>query len=322
MILLLLGGAVCYNADEKNIWGYKMRNGCKIAALAGAMLFAFPFGACGENRETFAPFPSETETYLPQNEEPTLPQEEPISPKQEEPIPPQEEPTPPKQEEPVLPQEEPAPRAAKKTYIQTLVSGLNVRAGAGTGYAAVAQAEKGTLLAYAGKSGNWYETYYLGKKAYVSADSRYTALAEWETGDETAEKIIEEGTKLLGTPYVYGAVRLHDGKGTMLKNFTTAQFDCSSLMQYIFYKGAGILLDVTTRTQIKQGEKVEWKDIQRGDLLFFTNASRANKTGIERVGHVALYLGGNYILHTASDFAKIEQITPLRKSYFIEGRRI
>ena len=292
-----------------------MRYGCKIAALAGAMLFAFPFGACGENRETFAPLPSETETYFPQNEEPTLPQEEPVLPQEESPK--QEEPASPKEEE-----HEPAPKAAKKTYIQVLVNGLNVRAGAGTEYGAVAQAEKGTLLAYAGKSGNWYETYYLGKKAYVSADSRYTALSEWETGSETAEKIIEEGTKLLGTPYVYGAVRLHDGRGTMLKNFTTAQFDCSSLMQYIFYKGAGILLDVTTRTQIKQGEKVEWKDIERGDLLFFTNASRQNKTGIERVGHVALYLGGNYILHTASDFAKIEQITPLRKSYFIEGRRI
>lgn len=292
-----------------------MRYGCKIAALAGAMLFAFPFGACGENRETSAPLPSETETYFPQNEEPTLPQEEPVLPQEE----------PPKQEEPASPKEEehePAPKAAKKTYIQVLVNGLNVRAGAGTEYEAVAQAEKGTLLAYAGKSGNWYETYYLGKKAYVSADSRYTALSEWETGSETAEKIIEEGTKLLGTPYVYGAVRLHDGRGTMLKNFTTAQFDCSSLMQYIFYKGAGILLDVTTRTQIKQGEKVEWKDIERGDLLFFTNASRQNKTGIERVGHVALYLGGNYILHTASDFAKIEPITPLRKSYFLEARRL
>ena len=87
-------------------------------------------------------------------------------------------------------------------------------------------------------------------------------------------------------------------------------------------KGGDILLDVTTRTQIKQGVRIGREEIRRGDLLFFTNASRKDKTGIEWVGHVALYLGGNYILHTASDFAKIEQITPLRKSYFIEGRRV
>ena len=82
-----------------------------------------------------------------------------------------------------------------------------------------------------------------------------------------------------------------------------------------------MLLDVNTRTQVKQGTKVKSGDLQRGDLMFFTNASRYYKTGIERVGHVALYLGDNYILHTASDYAKIEQISSTRWSYFLEARR-
>ena len=295
-----------------------MRNGCKIAALAGAMLLAFPFGACGEKQEVSAPLPPETEAELPQEREETTPlPQEPESPEVKSP-----EIESPNNEPPEVESSEIEPKEAKTAYIRVLVDGLNVRSGAGTGYGAFAQAEKGTLLLYAGKSGNWYETVYLGKRAYVSAESRYTELLKLATGSENTEKIIAEGAALLGTPYVYGAVRLHDGKGNLLKSFTAAEFDCSSLMQYIFYKGAGILLDVNTRTQIKQGEKVAWEDIARGDLLFFTNASRQNRTGIERVGHVALYLGGNYILHTASDFAKIEQITPLRKSYFIEARRI
>jgi cell wall-associated NlpC family hydrolase len=120
---------------------------------------------------------------------------------------------------------------------------------------------------------------------------------------------------------VYGAVRLHNGKGKLLSGFTAQKFDCSSLIQYIFYKGSGTLLDVTTRTQVKQGKAVKSGDLQRGDCLFFTNEDRQYNTGIERVGHVALYLGDNYILHTASDYARIEQISAKRWKFFIEARR-
>ena len=81
-----------------------------------------------------------------------------------------------------------------------------------------------------------------------------------------------------------------------------------------------MLLDVNTRTQVKQGVKVS--EIKRGDLMFFTNASRYYNTGLERIGHVALYLGGNYILHTASDYAKIEQISSTRWGYYICARRM
>ena len=93
-------------------------------------------------------------------------------------------------------------------------------------------------------------------------------------------------------------------------------------MQYIFYKGADKLLQVNTRTQIYQGKTVSKANLKRGDLMFFTNASRKNNTGIERVGHVALYLGDNYILHTASDYAKIEQISSTRWGYYIQSQRI
>lgn len=126
----------------------------------------------------------------------------------------------------------------------------------------------------------------------------------------------------MGVPYVYGAVRYHDGNGNRLNGFTAEKFDCSSLMQYIFYRGAGTLLKTTTRTQVLQGKEVKTADLKRGDLLFFTNASRKDNKGIERVGHVALYLGDNYILHTASDYAKIEQISEARWGYFLTARRM
>ena len=94
-------------------------------------------------------------------------------------------------------------------------------------------------------------------------------------------------------------------------------------MQYMFYMGAdGHLLDVTTRTQVVQGKAVARGDLQRGDLMFFTNAQRYDKTGVERIGHVALYLGDNLILHTASDYAKIEKISATRWKYYVQSRRM
>ena len=88
----------------------------------------------------------------------------------------------------------------------------------------------------------------------------------------------------------------------------------------MFYKGCGALLDVTSRKQFTQGSAVD--ELKRGDLMFFTNSYGINKTGIERVRHVGIYLGNNYILHTASDHAVIEEISPTRWSYFIAARRI
>lgn len=212
------------------------------------------------------------------------------------------------------------PALSKANYILCTADGLNVRTGAGTEYPSLGTAEKGTLLASDKETDGWIRTRFRGQTAYVCA--KYTEPVSMEQGDGTLERVIEEGLRLLGTPYIYGAVRFHDGRGNLLKGFSEGAFDCSSLMQYIFYRGADVLLDVTTRTQILQGKRVERSEIRRGDLLFFTNASRKNKTGIERVGHVALYLGDGYILHTASDYAKIEKISPLRQSYFLEARRM
>ena len=205
-------------------------------------------------------------------------------------------------------------------YMRSETNVLNVRSGAGTKYTVLGTLDKGDLIKYVGELDGWVETRYKNKTAYVN--KKYLSEVTFLAADEDTEKVIDIGCGLLGTKYVYGATRLHDGKGHFLSGFTTTAFDCSSLMQYIFFYGKGVLLDVNTRTQVKQGEDVSYKDLKRGDLMFFTNASRKDRTGIERIGHVALYLGDGYILHTASDHAVIEPLSPLRISYFICGRRI
>ena len=270
------------------------------------MLLAAPLAACG-NPPSNDTLLAEEQSELPPIFEETIPEINAGEPA----------------EEPAVPAS-PAPeeKPARAEYVYVLSNGLNVRTGAGTGYRSLGTVEKDVLLKYDGAENGWYKTYYCGKTAYVSANTKYTTVVSLAESNERVERVIERGLQYMGVPYVYGATRLHDGKGNMLKGFTTSKFDCSSLMQYIFYEGAGVLLDVNTRTQIKQGTKVAEGDLKRGDLMFFTNASRYYNTGIERVGHVALYLGDNYILHTASDYAKVEQISATRWSYFIEARRV
>ncbi len=139
---------------------------------------------------------------------------------------------------------------------------------------------------------------------------------------DKVEKVISEGKKLIGVPYVYGAERYHWGNGILNQKFSKYAFDCSSFTQYAFFKGSGILLDTTSRAQSGQGKTVSKNALRRGDLLFFTTPSRANLSGTEKIGHVAIYLGDNYILHTASDYAIIEPISAKRWNSFVTAKRV
>lgn len=202
------------------------------------------------------------------------------------------------------------PKEQTYTYLKCKATDLAVRTGANTSSTVLGRIQKGEYLPYYSKQGKWYETRYLGKKAYVHAD--YFTTVTLTLPESEYEGAISKAYELLGTKYVYGAIRYHDGKGNLLSNFSIKAFDCSSLVQYAYYIGEGIVLDVTTRTQAVQGIKVD--KAERGYLLYMTNDSRRNKTGIERIGHVAIYLGGDLILHTASDYAKIEELSAKRKS--------
>lgn len=313
------------------------------AAIALACILALtPLTACGQQPQTepegdlIVTPPQETppadEPVLPPvPEEPALPEETPPAqePEQpEEPSAPEQPAEPPAEEQPneptvpvapVVPEE---PKTQTADYVRVNTNGLSIRTGAGTNYTIIGSADKNSLLIYTGRSGDWYQTRYQNRTAYVHASYASLYHVTLPNGEDKTEAVIKRGFDFLGVKYVYGATRYHDGKGNKLSGFTTTAFDCSSYMQYIFLYGGGVLLDVTSRTQSLQGTPVAKSNLKRGDLMFFTNASRYNKTGLERIGHVALYLGDNYILHTASDYARAEPITQARWNYFITARRV
>ncbi len=216
------------------------------------------------------------------------------------------------------------PAVKPVTYTKMLKSNtanLNIRSAPTTSASVVGKMDKGDMVRYEGLQNGWYKTVYKEKTAYIYAGNNYVSIVHMKQGGEDIERVIAVGEELLGHPYVWGSQRYHWGNGKLNTNFVPGQFDCSALMQYIFFKGANVLMDLNTRTQVVQGEKVEEGQLRRGDVMFFTNDSRYNNTGIERVGHVALYLGDNYILHTASDYAVIEEISAKRWSYFIVAKR-
>ena len=110
----------------------------------------------------------------------------------------------------------PIPQTAQ--YIRCTGSQVNFRAGAGTQYSVLGRAEQGTSYVVLGKTGGWYKTYYRNEIAYISAS--YVSVFTMEKADEQTEDVLAQGYKLIGVPYVYGAVRLHDGKGNLLRGFT------------------------------------------------------------------------------------------------------
>ena len=82
------------------------------------------------------------------------------------------------------------------------------------------------------------------------------------------------------------------GGGRTQEDVDSGKFDCSSFVHYC-YASAGIQLgdraSVVTFSLVNMGEKVDFKDIKRGDLLFFDTYTTD--------GHIGIWLGDNKFLH-------------------------
>lgn len=107
------------------------------------------------------------------------------------------------------------------------------------------------------------------------------------------EKILKEGFKYLGLPYIFGG------------NDPTVGLDCSSYVQWVYRRSLGIELPRTTYDQVNVAKKISKSDAKPGDLVFYYTASGSCE-------HVAIYLGmdGNSpkIMH-APDVGSVIKIT-------------
>ncbi|KRE49927.1 C40 family peptidase [Paenibacillus sp. Soil724D2] len=127
-----------------------------------------------------------------------------------------------------------------------------------------------------------------------------------------ADHLIVKGFGFLGTPYVFGA-----------KSDQTDSFDCSSFLKYIFIS-QGVSLPRDSRQQSQLGTEVSMDQLREGDLVFFTTPKRKNKSGIDRIGHVAVYLGNGLMLHTFRPGigVTISELNGSWKDRFVKAKRV
>ena len=69
-----------------------------------------------------------------------------------------------------------------------------------------------TSYVYLGEENGWYKIYYKNTVAYIS--KKYSKIMQMKAStNDTVEEVIDQGHKLLGTKYVYGAVRYSRRQG-------------------------------------------------------------------------------------------------------------
>ena len=94
----------------------------------------------------------------------------------------------------------------------------------------------------------------------------------------TGTAIANFAKQFVGNPYVRGGTSLTNGA------------DCSGFTQSV-YKHFGINIPRTASQQARFGKAITWKDLQPGDLVFYSG------NGGKSVTHVAIYIGNGKIVH-------------------------
>jgi cell wall-associated NlpC family hydrolase len=107
------------------------------------------------------------------------------------------------------------------------------------------------------------------------------ALAKLQDFGSRASELAMNAFGLIGIKYRMGGNTPENG------------LDCSGLVQYVFKQAWGATLPRTAEEISRVGEKVESRELQPGDLVFYNTLRRG-------FSHVGIYLGDNKFIHSPS----------------------
>ncbi|MDO4760407.1 MAG: NlpC/P60 family protein [Corynebacterium sp.] len=143
------------------------------------------------------------------------------------------------------------------------------------------------------------------------ANSTSNASTAVISGDRSAkiEAVIARAQSQIGTPYAWGGGNAHGptkgirdgGTADRHGDYNKVGFDCSGLVLYAF-AAAGISLPHYTGYQYQRGTKINPKEMQRGDLIFY---------GPNAEHHVAIYLGDGTMIEAPQSGSTV-RISPVR----------
>lgn len=147
------------------------------------------------------------------------------------------------------------------------------------------------------------------KKTTAKTPKTNKTKAETKEVNPLALSLIKEAKKYEGVKYKYG--------GTTIKGM-----DCSGLL-YTVFQTKGIALPRTTLAMAKQGEWIDIKEVQPGDLVFFATGKNSRK--INHVGLVtAIRQGYIEFIHASTSQGVITSSLAERYWYFayVQARRL
>jgi cell wall-associated NlpC family hydrolase len=108
-------------------------------------------------------------------------------------------------------------------------------------------------------------------------------------------------------------------RGTPYRNGGSdpAGFDCSGFVKYVFEQN-GVTVPRTVADQFHSGEKIDARQLEPGDLVFFSTVSPG-------ASHVGIVIGGDEFVHAPSSTGEV-RVERLSASYwssrFIGARRV
>jgi len=117
--------------------------------------------------------------------------------------------------------------------------------------------------------------------------------------------VLKESQKHIGIPYSYRSMD------------PTSGFDCSGFVGYVYNKSISVKLPRSSRNQFAAngGKFLEYKDLQPGDLMFFSHNG-------QNIQHVGIYVEEGRFIHAPRTGRRItiDEYNRYWRQHFVKGK--